>query len=826
MWRFRTPDNRRRKKSPRKRGVDPKGSLGGISQGSSESPSTLDSSDNNNNNNGSNAMRSRGGAPPQHQSRRDYRGAVAAASSSSVTSNSNEEDKMRLRSILRGAMSQRVIATPDEEQRSLMMKKVLARTQSMDHRKPTPSEQPSVAVETTSQAGASSVASSLSYHTRSTISLSTHQEEGNAATVRPEEQNKTIPRRLERVDANPMATDFRNRLRHVTKSSPLRPVTQQSTTTMLDSKTREMIQDRFRKRLQPVAPAKVVRETHVYEQADETKADEDDPDLEGYDTFFQTLQQEVHGQHSLLWASFSAVMKHERPPELEVVPQANKNQFRFDKRTKEMLTMMNAYTQEKPYVVHVSSTQLVNDKKFAKELKKQHKIAGDETSSHRSISPSIKKAPEPVLRVETKKETPIDLVPTASTSSSAMSSIHDRYTIGTKSDTASFPPNTAAMAQTVDFETASGVEVTLGQFETTDSKEQPRTPSNVSSSGAPLWNSVQLRSVRNDSSEEALKSKTPNFAKVQLRKITPPTEAKQQQHARVLSLTTNPDEENPPAEPTVDEASGAVEVQVDDTKPKVVNPPPVPAPQKVVEPKKQSTKDPVKKTEKKKIDEAVVVNLKASDNAEEGEQNKVIIGRVNIMIVKTKTDDKQADVLWKMPRTDAVSLNIDMARLIVKLIAANGSILREISFDATEDCLRFANAFYEKLANEFTKNQPETVVEQPKADIPKAVVEAADDDGDTEFAAVRLERLNDEEQTVLDTYRRLRRSKPPKDALEESVSKESASVAPTIITTQVLSKEDEAVATKYRKMLKLKIPVEAVRHSMQKDGVVEHIIAA
>jgi len=305
MWPFRTPDNRRRKKSPRKRGVDPRGSLGGISQGSSESPSTNEESSNNNgsssSHSNSNTMRSSRGLPPQHQNRREYRG--AATSSNSATSNSNEEDKMRLRSFLRGAMSQRVVATPDEEQRSQMMKKVLARTKTMDHRKPTNPEQSTAAAETISQAGASSVASSLSHHSRSTLTLSTHQEEGQYASARAEEQNKTFARRLERVDANPVATDFRNRLRTVTKTSPIRPVSQsqqQSTTSMLDSKTREMIQDRFRKRLQPVAPSKIDRESHVNQIEDETKFDNDDPDLEGYDTFFQTLQQEVHGQHSLV----------------------------------------------------------------------------------------------------------------------------------------------------------------------------------------------------------------------------------------------------------------------------------------------------------------------------------------------------------------------------------------------------------------------------------------------------------------------------------------------------------------------------------------------
>ena len=110
-------------------------------------------------------------------------------------------------------------------------------------------------------------------------------------------------------------------------------------------------------------------------------------------------------------------MKNERPPELEAVPPTKS--FRFDKRTKEMLTMMNAYMQEKPYVVHLPATQLVNDKKFSKEWKKQHT---EETAKQPSMHQPNNVMPEPVRETkEPKKEIPIDLVPTASSSTASSS---------------------------------------------------------------------------------------------------------------------------------------------------------------------------------------------------------------------------------------------------------------------------------------------------------------------------------------------------------------------------------------------------------------------
>jgi hypothetical protein len=115
---------------------------------------------------------------------------------------------------------------------------------------------------------------------------------------------------MERVEANPTAADFRNRLRKATHLSPEEeskqdetvmpragapaPETVATQNAFLDSKTRAMIQQRMHERHHKPAYTKEQQQQPVMEE---------DPDMEGYDSFFQTLQNEVHGQHSMVRSS-------------------------------------------------------------------------------------------------------------------------------------------------------------------------------------------------------------------------------------------------------------------------------------------------------------------------------------------------------------------------------------------------------------------------------------------------------------------------------------------------------------------------------------------
>ena len=63
-------------------------------------------------------------------------------------------------------------------------------------------------------------------------------------------------------------------------------------------------------------------------------------------------------------------------------------------------------------------------------------------------------------------------------------------------------------------------------------------------------------------------------------------------------------------------------------------------------------------------------------------------------------------------------------------------------------------------------------------------------------------------------------------ALLLAIKSHSSTKEETTKTTPLLTKEEEAMTEKYRKMLKMSVPPEAVRHSMTKDGIAPHIIAA
>ncbi|CAB9514284.1 Disheveled-associated activator of morphogenesis 1 [Seminavis robusta] len=84
---------------------------------------------------------------------------------------------------------------------------------------------------------------------------------------------------------------------------------------------------------------------------------------QGYNDFVKALQAEASGAHSELWSSFQAVMTGS--PRRAAVPTS---QFKFDPMTKDMLSAMNAHLKRLARVECVTATQLVNDKRLAKEV--------------------------------------------------------------------------------------------------------------------------------------------------------------------------------------------------------------------------------------------------------------------------------------------------------------------------------------------------------------------------------------------------------------------------------------------------------------------------
>lgn len=230
--------------------------------------------------------------------------------SSAHTTTTTNEDRERLRNFLKGAMAGSQNAPPDHKQ--ALMERVLKRSKTMDKKVPEmKASEPRVPEPRAPEPKAPepkapdfpSSASSLASTTQSRSNFEADRVASTSTRLTPQalQQAASAPslgRRLESVNANPSAMEFRNRLRKITTQQQ----PQQESTSLLDVKTREMIQHRFRQRHAVVtvpvaAPPKLTTRDIIMPEQEEKY---DDPDLEGYDAFFQTLQDEVHGQHSLV----------------------------------------------------------------------------------------------------------------------------------------------------------------------------------------------------------------------------------------------------------------------------------------------------------------------------------------------------------------------------------------------------------------------------------------------------------------------------------------------------------------------------------------------
>ena len=231
------------------------------------------------------------------RSRRNYQQSENRSVISSSHTSTNE-DRARLRNMLRGGIAGSQVARPDEKEKKALMKRGLARSKTMDKTPPPPSK-PVAHV----------ISASIS---PSSVPISDETERETTQKVKEEIPAVTTTtslgtRRVDRVGANPTAVDFRNRLRNVASQRPpgrSGPTPESTSTSFLDEKTREMIQQRFRKR--HIVPPSLHSHKATATFNEEKVPDEDDvfgdndPDLEGYDSFFEILKCEVHGQHSLV----------------------------------------------------------------------------------------------------------------------------------------------------------------------------------------------------------------------------------------------------------------------------------------------------------------------------------------------------------------------------------------------------------------------------------------------------------------------------------------------------------------------------------------------
>ena len=194
---------------------------------------------------------------------------------------------------------------------------------------------------------------------------------------------------------------------------------------------------------------------------------------------------------------------------------------------------------------------------------------------------------------------------------------------------------------------------------------------------------------------------------------------------------------------------------------------------------------------REKIDEsAIVFPLKQSSSISEDKQEKVVIGKKMVMLLRSQPNqpDDRALVTWKYPREKIKALKLDMESQSVNLNLLEGGS-QALSFHDSTDCLKFANAFYELLKPN-DKRQADMINPSKSDD-----------------SSQHMEHLNQEEQKVLETYRQVRRNKPAGDAMR------------AIVHNPLLTDAEVKIAEKYRKMLKDSIPLNDVRARMQLEGV-------
>ena len=163
----------------------------------------------------------------------------------------------------------------------------------------------------------------------------------------------------------------------------------------------------------------------------------------------------------------------------------------------------------------------------------------------------------------------------------------------------------------------------------------------------------------------------------------------------------------------------------------------------------------------------------------------ILVGRQMMMIVKKTgaSGDSVAQVLWKRPRSDVPSLSLNMATLQVTLCCTGSESCEKILlFETSDDFLKFANAFYEQgQKSEDSANTSERPPSKPN-DINVTLTSVTISDSSEQSLSIdgdsfRLDSLTDEEQTLLETYRQLRRAKGAKIALIEMIAAKDESEA-------------------------------------------------
>lgn len=272
-----------------------------------------------------------------------------------------------------------------------------------------------------------------------------------------------------------------------------------------------------------------------------------------------------------------------------------------------------------------------------------------------------------------------------------------------------------------------------------------------------------------------------------------------------------------------------------------------------------------------------------------GIESRVVIGETLIRHIQYDAVDMTAPVtvLWTLPRHEMEpdGITINMSTFKITLLLRNHRLARKVlSFETSEDCLRFATAFYNmpvfpSKSEIATKNQnhlssatiPPTVPVPVENQHSENLIVVEEPNVSVELKKTE-QTLNHEEQVVLEKYRELRLTKQATDALIEAIALQqtkhtdmaikatngalpsnvdaavgslpnspvstfTATTAGVGDHTQATSSseqlpgpqwtdDDKKVIEKYRLMIQRGVPVDAVRHKMTLEQVEERFFNA
>ncbi|KAL3939172.1 MAG: hypothetical protein SGBAC_006061 [Bacillariaceae sp.] len=216
---------------------------------------------------------------------------------------------------------------------------------------------------------------------------------------------------------------------------------------------------------------------------------------------------------------------------------------------------------------------------------------------------------------------------------------------------------------------------------------------------------------------------------------------------------------------------------------------------------------------------------------------KVVVGEKGIMKIDCPPNQPKPTIIWHLEISDLKSAMLDMSGYKVKLLQTNGEH-KDLSFESSEHCMKFANAFHEVANGGDDESDDEDSV--------------AESDG-----SVFVEQLSEEEQKVLEEFRKKKRLSSDPCEFKTAEAPTTGSNAPDVAArpnpaigsisfldqikarsseeldasddkqemsspeepANQLTSEEQKVVDSYKKMLMLRIPMDAVQHKMEKDQV-------